>query len=267
MEEPKALNKKLRLQLFDPNFNQINDRLVGQDIEFSKGPKEPHKGPMKIEVCLFEQEDVDALIAYLGRMRGALPLETKTKKLKANTAINQDDAGWREALLEDLKINGSQEALIQDLRGRGFVFLTWDSLPQKPKPIEAVAEEELAEYQWMLLRVKEAKNPINDKYDPTLMLGFKLLGKKVKKYLVMQYLETVVELALPWEDKHDNLFKKTEMAKFPNYMTLEEREKFRIELYKYRKAPEGFEFSKFFKRWATDVDFREKEDIKEQGLI
>ena len=99
------------------------------------------------------------------------------------------------------------------------------------------------------------------------MFGFKLLGKKLKRLLVMANLETVTEMILPWESKDDNHFKKTEMAKFPDYMVLEEREKFRVELYKYRKSPDDWEFSKFFKRWAKDVDFKEKEYLLEKGIL
>lgn len=276
MEEPKAINKKLRLQLYDNNFNQLSDRLVGQELELDKGPKETHKGPMKIEVCLFEQADITAFIGYLARIQGSLPIVSNTKKIK-NNAISKDEEGWREKLVDkltdmmqeqDIK---SQENLMYFLRKEGFIFLTWDTLPQYPKFADDDDTQEnramLEGYQWMIPLTREAKNPLNNKYDPYLMYGFKLLGKKNRKVMLMQNLETVTEIQLPWEVKGDDHFKKTEMAKFPTYMVLEEREKFRIELYKYRKEPDNWEFSKFFKRWAKDVDFREKEELQGKGLL
>jgi hypothetical protein len=276
MEEPKTFNKKIRIQLYDKDFNQLSDKLVAQDLELTKGPKEAHTGPMKIEVCLFEQVDITDFISYLARIQNKLPLITKVKKAKA--LISKDDEGWREQLIAKMEemvkddTISCQEALIAELRKEGFVFLTWDTLPQKPKFEKMAAhfdevESLLESYQWMIPLIKEAKNPINNKYDPYLMYGFKLLGKKNKKVLLMANLETVNEIALPWAAKDDNHFRKTEMAKFPDYMVLEEREKFRIELYKYRKDPEGWEFSKFFKRWAKDVDFKEKEELLDKGLL
>lgn len=270
MEEPKALNKKLRLQLFDENFNQLSDRLVGQDLELDKGPKEAHKGPMKIEVCLFDKADVDAFIGYLERVQGKLPLESKTKKIKLQ-AIDTNADGWREEFItkiQGLINNGdipTQEILITHLRSNGFVFLTWDALPEQVNPPTEEAQDypDMSMLQWMLPITKEAKNPINNRYDPKIMFGFSLIGKKLSKVYVATYLELNLVIPIKWENKNENQFRKTEMSWFPQYMTLEEREKFRIELYKLRKEPEMVP-SKFFKRWYKDVDFREKEEWAER---
>ena len=48
------INKKIRIQYFDENFNLLDDKLLLQDITLSQGPKDIHKGPLKIEVCLFD---------------------------------------------------------------------------------------------------------------------------------------------------------------------------------------------------------------------
>jgi hypothetical protein len=272
--------KKMRIQLYDEGFNQLSDRLVHQDGELRNGPKEEHKGPLKVEVCLFEKEDVNLFKEYLTKLTEGLPKVAKATKIKKSSVAISDDPGWREKLVSEVEslltvtdkkgkaLISTQEELIKFLRGfsPGFVFLNHEFLPEPLINPRADAEK----WSYMIPCIKEAKNPLNNKYDPNIMFAFQVLGKKKKQVYVILYkdFEKAQVIDIPWKSSEDNFFKKTEMAKFPPYMILEEREKFRLELYKYRKDPENTEFSKFFKRWMPAVDFKEKEEISQKlGLI
>lgn len=260
MGEIRTFEKKLRVQLFDTEFNQLSDRLVRQDTEFRKGPEEEHLGPLKIEACLFTPDDVDGFIVYLKKLRGVIPKEIKVKKPKA--AGDDPDINNRSSFLEKVigevqdKTISNQEDLIKSLRGAGFVFLTWEAMPRQNQ-FELNSKDNVEQWQWMVKLVREAKNPINNKYDPRLVFGFKLLGGKVEEVWTILDFSDHTKFELPWKRANADYFKKTEMAKFPPYMIPEEREKFSIELYKLRKDPELIP-SKFFLRWYKDVEFREK---------
>lgn len=253
--------KKIRVQLFDSEMNQITDRLVTQETEFRTGPKEPHKGPLKIEVCLFTKDDANDCLTYIKKLIGDLPIEVAPAKLKTANMASADDDSWRESLVQSVPEFESQDGLIKDLRNQGFVFLTAEHLADMG--LVTWTEDDVQwSYQWMVKLIKEAKSLINNKYDPTVMFGFKLLGDKVEQ--MYTYLHGDMEsIEMPWKSANKVTFRKTEMVKFPHYMIAEEREKFRVELYKARKLfseEKPHKFSKFFRRWYTDVDFREKEE-------
>lgn len=262
--EPKAHLKKMRLQLFDQNMGQLEDRLVSQDTELYKGPSSSHEGPIKIEVCLFEEEDIEKVVNYINQLTGKLPISSKIpkpKKLK-NTSYDLDEDSWRETLLKEIIELTTQDEITKRLREEGFIFMTADNLEDLSLVKWNMHQDHLREFQWMIKLIKEAKNPLNNKYDPTLLFGFKLLGEKSDQIYTLLHGEASM-YHKDWKSKNKLTFKKTDMCKFPNYMVLEEREKFRLELYKARKDFPNHTFSKFFKRWYKDVDFREKEEWSE----
>lgn len=255
------IKKKLRIQSFDNEGYQINDRLVEQDIEFATGPKDVHKGPMKIEVNLWEQDDVDKFINYLKKLLGELPLETpgKVKTKKAGTLKSILAPEHREEIIaEALKIE-NQDEVIEYLRSTGFEFLTYDYITSLGLNT-GISDNHKEKYQWMLKIVKKAKNPLNNKYDPTLCFGFKLIGNKIGTFVIYLYAEKHKVVKTPWKDKNKLSFKNTEMIKFPPYMIQEEKDKFRVEL-DFLKRFEDKKPSKFFIRWAQDVEFKDKGEI------
>jgi len=231
----------------------IDDRMVAQDAEVAKGPQLSHQGPIRIEFSLDSPDDITKAKTYLDQLVGNIPLGSKkARKIKIK---DMDTPEQREMLLaEVIEMATDQDHLIQLLRDKGFVFMMTDFLKTfewaETLPIK---DRHLDKYQWMMLQIKPAKNPKSDKYDPMLVFGIKLLDEREEKvvvYLNNEYHKTY-KIAVP--DKPKEVFKKTTMTKFPDYMTHEEREKFRLELRQYQDQPER-QLSKFFKRWRPYVE-------------
>jgi len=246
------MEKKLRIQLFDEEGRLMDDRTVSQDPEFSKGPKEVHKGLFRIEFTLETPDDVDKSKIYMDKLVGNLSLEVP-KKIKKSQII-PNDPQYRENLLEGiLKIeNLDQDILIKELRKLGFVFRTWDFLQMVNLPELNIKDRHQDKYEWMIREIRRAKNPKSDKYDPMLVFGIKLMDEpdeRVVIYLNGEYLKTI-KISIPSNPKE--VVKRTDILKFPEYMTPEEREKFRIELRSYENNPEK-QISKFFDRWMKWV--------------
>lgn len=244
------MDKKVRIQLFDPEGRLISDRLVSQDSEFYKGPKEVHQGPLKIEFTLMEKQDVEEVKTFIDKLVGNLPLEASksTKRVKIETS----DIDNREEFLEKVLANPKdQDDLINTLRENGFIFVMADYLDMFEYGIDFIKYHK-DKYQWMIRNIKVAKNPKNDKHDPMLLFGINLMERdeKIVIYLNGKYLKKVI---IPIPEKPRETFKKTEMLKFPPFMIPEEREKFRIELRALQLQPDK-EKSKFFSRWEPYVE-------------
>lgn len=262
----KAIVKKMRLQLYDPDFNMLSDKLVAQDTEMYHGPAEPHSGPLKVEFCLFQREDVDQCITYLQKLTKLIPIETKVRKVK-KTSTNSEDG--RDNFLETIKGMETQDALINFLREEGFIFLS----SEQAEDYELfVVPDEQRDFQWMLKLVREAKDPKNNKYDLTIKVGIKILGEKTDQVILYHFSEGSV-IETPWRNPNKPAnYRKLGMAKFPDYMVADERMKFSKELAIYRRwkelpdadtkplmGPE--DFTKAFKRWTPFVEFAEKEEL------
>lgn len=261
-EETKTNLKKMRIQLYDTNLNQVEDRLVSQDTEVRKGPGGSHKGPMRLEFCIFNKQDVEDVKAYLDQLSGNLPLTIKVpkgKKLK-DMDYDENEISWRTTLVGEILNLQTQDEQVALLREKGFVFVTEDHLEELGMLPDNLPKK-YRDLQWMIKLVKEAKNLLNNKYDPNILFGYQLFGEKEDNMVI--YAKGMGEneftpLTKPWKKKNAVTFKKSDMAKFPVHMIEEERTKFRVELYKHRKDPD-LRFSKFFKRWYKDVEFREKD--------
>lgn len=251
------ISKKIRIQLYDPQMNQTEDRLVEQSTELMKGPKTKHIGPMKVEVCLFDQSDVSGFIDYLNKLVGNLPIESKVNKPKKALADPDD---FRANILKAWQ-DENQETLIRFLRENGFIFVTTQYLSDMG--LTYCTEKEFQEYAWMVRQLKRAKDPKNDKFDPHLQVGF-YLGKE-KTDQVVVYLDGQIEevQTIPWKKEDSYTFKKARLVKFPVYMTQDERDRWRKEHRLLIDDPEKVA-SKFFLRWYKDVTFREKEDFEKR---
>lgn len=244
------MEKKLRIQLFDNEGRLVTDRLVSQDPEFNTGPKIQHDQPIRIEFTLMSKDDIDRAQEYLNKLTGILPLSEVKKKRLSKAPLDPRD---REDLLNGaIEDNNDQNGLIDTLRTNGFIFMTTELLETYDYPIN-LKDKHKPEYQWMIKRLKVAKNPINDKYDPMLLFGFRMFGEPDAKIVV--YLDGAYHKAykLKPHSKSKEVIRKAEMMKFPPYMTPEERERFRYEFRLLQDNPEK-EFTKNFKRWREWVE-------------
>lgn len=262
----KHIEEKIRIQRFTPDFDMIDDRLVTQVIELRTGPKEVHKGPLKIEFSLFSQEACDNAIAYLQKIRGVIPLEAaKIKKIKPST-FNDNREEFLKSIRNSTEIKTTED-LLKFLRDNGFVMVNTDFLKTQEYEWKTTPSDQRV---FMIRLLKEAKNPVNNKYDPQLVFGFRMDEATAK-------LNSGLVSILLYGDKGDPIklqatggkinIKRPEMLKFPYYMNQEERDKWRMEYYKRQKntSLEKSEKSKFYLRWETDVmkmNSREKKPVK-----
>jgi len=245
------MEKKLRVQLFDEEGRLIDDRLVSQNPELSKGPAIPHKGLFRIEFTLDSKDDIEKAKTYLDQIIGSLPLGPKKLRKKLREDMSADT---REELLNSVMgVAKDQDELIMLLREQGFKFVMWDFLSTFDFETLNIKERHKNKYQWMIRCQKKARNPKSDRYDPMLIFGIQLLdehNEKVVVYLNGEFRESF-KVSVPTKPKE--VFKKTGMIKFPHFMTEEEREKFRYEQRLYEADPEKKQ-SKFFLRWKPYVE-------------
>lgn len=245
------MEKKIRIQKFDEEGRLIDDKVVTQDPEFYTGPKMKHNGPLRIEFSLLNKDDVEKCKFYLDQLVGDLPLSAKKGKKKKVSKFEGKDPEHRKELLESVLTHAKdQDEFIQAMKEQEFKFLTWDFLKTFNYPIDI--KKMHREYQFLIRCIKEAKNPMSDKYDPMLIIGINMLERQPKMiiYLDGSFLKSV-ELPIP--KKNALTFKKTEMMKFPHYMVDEEKDKFRYEIRQYQNNPDK-KLSKFFKRWLPYVE-------------
>ena len=246
--------KKIRLQTFDNEGNPLEDRLVNQDIELKNGPKETHDGPLKVEVCLFQQDDIDLFIEYLQRLKGTLPLEVASKagKKKEQTFNMDEDPEAYISHIREILESGegtSIDGVINQLRDIGYTFITTDLAADREIPLTPA--EKHGNLQWLIKLIKEAKDPRNNKYDPRILIGVNLIEKK-KNIHLYQDGEFVETFKAQWSENNQYSFQKTKMIKFPEYMTLDEREKWRKEHYALQ-AGKVKQTSKFYDRWLPYI--------------
>ncbi len=250
-----AFKPKMRVATMDGNLVKLSDRLVTMDIELNTGPKEKHKGPICVEVTLRDQEDVTRFKEYLDRLVGDLPIaERKVYKTGKKSVSLLDEEPLKELLKDMERKCKTLDEMVKYLRDKGFVFVTHQFLlDMEDLSVAGIKVKDVHNgHQFLIRRIKEAKNPINDKYDPQLIIGVKFAPAKKKGAKVYLYNEFDKTLELDWEAKSDINFKKIKLTKFPPYMTRDERDKYRVEERKYQLSPE-LERSKFWNRWHEPV--------------
>lgn len=260
------IKPKMRIQLLTPELVPTSDRLVDQYTElYVTGAKTKHTDPIRLELVLTSQNDIDAFKKYLDQLAGNLPIKETGSRGRPSTASSAPLESPREDILqsvEDMVKEGQdQDQVIEYLRNLGFVFLLTEDFLQyfpdfKFKENHIGTPNRQGQYPkglcWMVRRVKMAKDPKSDKYDPQIIFGFEMLGQRARKFVAYLYKEYKGRYKANIPDKKALTFASFEMAKMPAYMTEEERLKWSTEMRalmaNHEKQP-----SKFFMRWVADV--------------
>lgn len=261
--------KTVRIQLFDKK-GMLSDRLITQVAEFYQGPKEKHEGPMRIEFTFEDSSDVNGAIDYLKELSGLVPIrETSGRGRKANDHDNdkQFSADKEKILKETIEeFSKNQDTFIKALRDMGFIFVTGDYLKHIIPEEYIIKERHIKDYDFLIRKVKEAKDPKNDKFDPQIIIGIGLsTGRKDKmvSYLYGEFKETF-KIKVP--DKNPLKASKTNLIKFPHYMEEEERFKWGLEHRALFNNPDK-KPSKFYMRFSKDTKVGEELSISKEDLL
>ena len=242
--------KKIRVQLFDEESRLISDKLYKQGSELISGPKFTHNGPMRIEVTMDNQEDVERAITYIKKLSGMLPLEAKKKKKKVGK-IESDSDDYVESMMDMITECKDQDELISNLRNQGFVFVTRDLLHNMERFEKVNWEEEdwrTDKYQYMVRLIKESKNPMLDKFDPTLIVGIKIYKKRSDEVKFYKFGELTNNLDIPVPGKAKESFTTQKLHIFPEFISEKERERFRREYRDMERDPDK-KPTPFYLRW------------------
>lgn len=258
---------KLRVTLLDAYGSPIQDRLVDAYTELNAGPKTVYDGPIRMEVTLTSQQEVDAYKNYLDMLKGTLPLRESAGRGRPSTggAAAKEIESPREEILQQVHQmvteGKNQSQVIKYLREKlGFVFmLTEDFLLHFPDfefNTRDVGEPNNnhqfpKSLSWMVRCVKRAKDPKADKFDPLIIFGFSILEGPSKKVVPYLYRERQKPLKIT-PGKSAITPNQVEFTKMPPYMQEEERIKFSAEQRALFLNPEK-QPSKFFNRWAGEV--------------
>lgn len=268
------METKMRIKLYDKSEYLMSDRLVEQQTEFNLGPKDKHEGPLSLELNLRDKEDAEKAIQYINKLIGNLPLQNKMKTVKITKGtLLEDNAEPLESLMETALRSFSQEKLITFLRNHNFRFIESDIITEFNEELkEKVNIKPIHhKFQFMIRLVKEAKNPLNDRYDHRLIFGIKLRGTKIEKVVVYLFGKFKTKKEIPWDNAKKINFKKVEkMVVFPAYMDYDERKKWRIEHRKVEIAQEReqeYKPSKFYTKNKPFIQFiGSKEKPKDAGI-
>lgn len=273
--EQEVYKPKLRITTLSENGTPLSDRLVDAYTEMNSGPKVQHKGPIRVEVTLTNQQDVDNFKSYLEKLVGILPIKNPTagRGRPAGSSNNKELESPREDILADVEKmveeGKTQQEIIKYLRKLGFVFiLTEDFLFHFPgfefdtKDVGEPTENKQYpnSFSWMARCIKRAKDPKADKFDPMVIFGFSILNGPSKKIIPYLYKERRKPMRTK-VGKNTISFSQAEFTKLPKYMLEEERIKFSTEQRQLLLNPEK-KPSKFFMRWYRDVIF--PDSIKEK---
>lgn len=262
------METKMRIKLYQPDGLILSDRLVEQEIEFRVGPKQAHKGPLSLELNLRSQEDIGNAVTYLQKLSGNLPIEAPGKKPKKVKLENIEDTTLESFVESLMESQPTQDEILVSLREQGFSLITYQHFIDltKDNQDKYLIKDKWKDYQFMVRLVKKAKDPANDKWDFRAMIGIKLIGDKSEKVPTFLWGKFHKSYNKPWKDSKDSSRykpKEHNILIFPEYMTLEERSKFRSEYRRYLNFQEQgltdvgpFEFSKHYKRWEPFVTFK-----------
>ena len=267
LKEPTTFKPKMRITLLDEKGIYLQDRLVDAYTELLNGPKFKHKGPVRLEVTLTSQQDIDGFKKYMDQLLGDLPIKEPSAGRGRPSATAKAIETPREDVLnkieEMVKEGKNQVDIIKSLRELGFVFILTEDLlyyfPDFPfekkdigEPNNPQAMQYPDSYSWLIRCIRRGKDPKTDKFDPMLIFGFKVGNETSRKVIPYLYKERKNPLrVIP--PKKALSFSDVEFTKFPKYQTAEERIKWSTELRQLLlnkdKKP-----SKFFIRWALDVE-------------
>jgi len=243
----KNLEKKCRIQLYDAEFNQISDRLVAQDVEFRSGPKEVHLSPLRIELSLFDREDLVGALEYLNRLSSMLPLE-KPKGVRGRKPTGRKvPLDNRQDLAKALSATKDPKEFIKIAREHGFVASTPAYLKDLGYQIKIPALVSNERWTMMVMLTKKAKNPLNSKYDPIT-----LIFVREDKAIISIDGEVASKIALSSSVGDRVVVPAKAKMKFPHFLTLEERNQFRLDMDKLKDDPQE-KPTRLYVRWVHDV--------------
>lgn len=275
MEDKINFKPKIRIQLLDEESRVIDDRMVDQYTELVNGPKKTHDGPLKVEVTLSNQQDIDLFKEYLDKLRGKLPLKEIQSRGRPSTN-NLSIESPREDILVQVEKIEDQDEVIKYLRELGFVFLLTEDFKTYFPEFEFETRDigkpnnsgqYLDSYSWMVRCIKRAKDPKSDKYDKMIIFGFSLINGRNNKVVPYLYGERKKPLRIPVKSSSNISFSKvTELTKFPVYMVEAERLKFSSEMRQLMLSSDK-KPSKFFLRWYRDVKFSEENQKKINEIV
>tara|TARA_R110001632_G_scaffold29501_1_gene78274 strand:+ start:834 stop:1619 length:786 start_codon:yes stop_codon:yes gene_type:complete len=249
------MKSKTRIQLFDKEGKPLSDRLVDQYTEFNTGPKEAYDGQIRIEFNLQNQDEVSGAITYLEQLVGKSPLKELSKRgRKPNSGYVNNTTAMEDArvkILEELKSKSTdQEKMIEFLRNDcNFALLTEEHMEEMGINLNLKKIHKAKGYMFYMRLLKLAKDPRNDKFDPMLAIGVKILEPS-DKVLIYKDREFNTKLKIPIPPKKF-IFKRQAILKFPKFMSEEERLKFRKENRELLANPDKTK-SKFYNRWEPD---------------
>ena len=254
---------KMRIKLVDPQTGAlISDRLVAQATEFRNGPTEIHKGPMCIEFNLNSQEDVDGMVTYIKKLKGELPIAKPEKKSSTNKTLEKmlRDKDAIGDLINTIKTKSkTQEDIIKNLREYNFMFIDQSIAIDGPSKEQLTLRQKDIDrdYQYMVRRIKEAKDPANDKFDWRLVFAIKIVGERLDLVQIYYWGSWKESFKIKWEEPKKMNFKKVEkIYSFPEMMDYVERKKWRMEnrkVLKHEAENKEYSPSKFYTKWKPYV--------------
>lgn len=275
MEEKINFKPKIRIQLLDDESRVLDDRMVDQYTELINGPKKTHDGPLRVDLTLMNQQDIDLFKEYLDKLKGKLPIkEMQTRGRPSTQSLSIESP--REDILVNVEKIEDQDEVIKYLRDLGFVFLLTEDFKEYFPEFEFDEKDigkpnnsgqYLDSLSWMVRCIKRAKDPKSDKYDKMIIFGFSLINGRSKKVVPYLYGERKKPLRIPVKDNTAISFSKvTELTKFPVYMVEAERLKFSTEMRKLMYS-DDLKPSKFFMRWYRDVKFSDENQKKINEIV
>lgn len=94
----------------------------------NSGPKVQHNGPIRVEVTLTNQSEINNFKDYLDRLSGNLPIKAPSagRGRPANSTTQEIESPREDILLDVEKMveeGKTQQEIIKYLRGLGFVFI------------------------------------------------------------------------------------------------------------------------------------------------
>jgi hypothetical protein len=203
-----------------------------------------------LEVNIAEPTDIDKVIEYMDKLRGKLPI-TSTKTPKPT----KDKVNPYQEIFQAIKAKEYIEDIIEYLTEINFRFISQQFMEERSAGDPQVWPKDF-NYQWMVRVLRYAKDPANDKFDFTLLVGIKFMGKQSDKIYIMFNGEKKAVLLRKWRKDNSaiNMKKKKVAMKFPDFMTIEERKHWRhirrkVEL----KRNIGTKDQKFYDRYITDI--------------
>lgn len=243
----------MRVTLMTSELVPTSDRLIDQYQEFIDGPKEVHKGPVRLEVTLWNEDSFLKLKEYLDKLKGLIPLDEVKKKVLNTNKVNP----YKE-VFQAIKAKTHIEDIIEYLNEINFRFISGQLIAEmvEDKRLQAdILKDINPEYQYMVRVLRFAKDPANDKFDFTLMIGIKFVGAVSEKVPVIFNGNLKATLRRPWKNAGAvNMKKKKLPMVFPDFMTIEERKRWRyirrkVEL----KRTVSEKENKFYERYRLDI--------------